>query len=81
MICSGRGRAPAYRQAMHPLQVTTTTSSQADVSPAMSPCVTLKVYRFSKELRGVHVRSEHAGGERRAARELRVGQKLEIDWK
>lgn len=61
-------------------KITTTNQLTAEVSPLSEPLVTLKSYRFSKELRGVLFGQNAIAASGRGSR-LRVGQKLEIAWK
>jgi uncharacterized protein YcbX len=61
-------------------KITTTNQLTAEVSPADEPLVTLKSYRWSKELRGVLFGQNGFAVDGRGST-LRVGQKLEIAWK
>ena len=61
-------------------KITTTNQLTAEVSPASEPLVTLKTYRFSKELRGVLFGQNAFAVSGRGSR-LRVGQKFDIAWK
>lgn len=61
-------------------KITTTNQLTAEVSPASEPLVTLKTYRWSKELRGV-LFGQNAFAVAGRGSQLRVGQKLQIAWK